>query len=80
MSELSGRGNVRMRAVELGAERIVDLATLTGAMIVSLGNEYGGLFSNNDTLAGESGSDRLHGEAVQTPCPRSTRLKSRRVH
>ncbi|GGB33751.1 putative cytosol aminopeptidase [Sphingomonas metalli] len=30
---------------------IVDLATLTGAMIVSLGNEYGGLFANDDTLA-----------------------------
>ena len=34
-------------------ERIVDLATLTGAMIVSLGNEYGGLFSNDDDLAGQ---------------------------
>jgi leucyl aminopeptidase len=33
--------------------RIVDLATLTGAMIVALGNEYGGLFSNDDTLAGQ---------------------------
>jgi len=32
---------------------IVDLATLTGAMIVSLGNEYGGLFANDDTLAGQ---------------------------
>ena len=30
---------------------IVDLATLTGAIIVSLGNEIAGLFSNNDTLA-----------------------------
>ncbi len=30
---------------------IVDLATLTGAMIVSLGNEMGGLFSNDDALA-----------------------------
>ncbi len=30
---------------------IVDLATLTGAMIVSLGNEMGGLFSNDDGLA-----------------------------
>ena len=30
---------------------IVDLATLTGAMIVALGNEHGGLFSNNDSLA-----------------------------
>ena len=32
---------------------IVDLATLTGAMIVSLGNEYGGLFSNDEDLAGQ---------------------------
>ena len=38
-------------AVSLGAERIVDLATLTGAVIVALGNVHGGLFSNNDTLA-----------------------------
>jgi leucyl aminopeptidase len=30
---------------------IIDLATLTGAMIVSLGYEYGGLFSNDDGLA-----------------------------
>jgi len=33
--------------------RIVDFATLTGAMIVALGHEYGGVFSNNDTLAGQ---------------------------
>ena len=30
---------------------IVDLATLTGAMIVSLGYEYGGMFANDDELA-----------------------------
>jgi leucyl aminopeptidase len=30
---------------------IVDLATLTGAVIVALGHEYGGLFSNNDKLS-----------------------------
>lgn len=30
---------------------IIDLATLTGAMIVALGHEYGGLFSNDDALA-----------------------------
>jgi len=30
---------------------MVDLATLTGAIITSLGNEYAGLFSNNDELA-----------------------------
>ena len=32
-------------------EMIVDLATLTGAIIVSLGSEYAGLFSNNDNLS-----------------------------
>jgi leucyl aminopeptidase len=31
---------------------VVDLATLTGAILVALGQEYGGLFSNNDELAG----------------------------
>tara|TARA_B100000989_G_scaffold284077_1_gene250550 strand:- start:4760 stop:6217 length:1458 start_codon:yes stop_codon:yes gene_type:complete len=30
---------------------IVDLATLTGAIIVCLGSEYAGLFSNNDELS-----------------------------
>jgi len=32
---------------------IVDLATLTGAIIVALADVYGGLFSNDDKLAGE---------------------------
>ncbi len=31
---------------------IVDLATLTGAIIISLGNDLAGLFSNDDELAG----------------------------
>ena len=35
-------------AAEEGAERIVDLATLTGAIIVALGSTYAGLFSNDD--------------------------------
>ncbi|HQS83793.1 MAG: leucyl aminopeptidase [Alphaproteobacteria bacterium 16-39-46] len=34
-------------------ELMVDLATLTGAIVISLGNEYAGLFSNNDKLAEE---------------------------
>tara|TARA_Y100000816_G_scaffold287299_1_gene269755 strand:+ start:33 stop:1478 length:1446 start_codon:yes stop_codon:yes gene_type:complete len=34
---------------------IIDLATLTGAIIVSLGEEYAGLFSNDDKL-----SDKLY--------------------
>jgi leucyl aminopeptidase len=32
-------------------ELIIDLATLTGAIIVSLGHEYGGIFTNDDGLA-----------------------------
>jgi len=35
-------------AVEQGAERIVDLATLTGSILVALGHTYAGLFSNDD--------------------------------
>ncbi len=31
---------------------MVDLATLTGAMIIALGNDYAGVFSNSDELAG----------------------------
>ncbi|MDB9743826.1 leucyl aminopeptidase [Pelagibacteraceae bacterium] len=44
---------------------IVDLATLTGAIIVSLGSEYAGLFSNDDKLskqilnAGEKVEEKL---------------------
>jgi leucyl aminopeptidase len=38
---------------ELGVRRMVDLATLTGAMLIALGHEHAGLFSNNDGLAGE---------------------------
>ncbi len=32
---------------------IIDLATLTGAIIVSLGSEYAGLFSNDDKLSNQ---------------------------
>jgi leucyl aminopeptidase len=38
-------------AVAEGAERLVDLATLTGAVIVALGSTYAGLMSNDDELA-----------------------------
>src|SRR4051812_27157711 len=46
-------------------EVLVDLATLTGAMIISLGHEYGGMFANDDGLAdalqaaGMASGDRL---------------------
>jgi leucyl aminopeptidase len=39
-------------AVELGAEQIVDIATLTGAVMIALGSTYAGLLSNDDELAG----------------------------
>lgn len=38
-------------AVKLKPDAIVDLATLTGACVVSLGEEVAGLFSNSDPLA-----------------------------
>jgi leucyl aminopeptidase len=38
-------------AVELGADRIVDLATLTGAVLVALGSTYAALISNDDAFA-----------------------------
>ncbi|MGB3165921.1 MAG: leucyl aminopeptidase [Alteraurantiacibacter sp.] len=36
---------------EYKPKQVVDLATLTGAMVVALGHEHGGAFSNNDELA-----------------------------
>ena len=32
---------------------MIDLATLTGAILVALGHEHAGLFSNDETLAGK---------------------------
>ncbi len=46
-------------------EIVIDLATLTGAIIISLGHEYGGMFCNDDGLAkqlkaaGRSSGDQL---------------------
>jgi leucyl aminopeptidase len=39
-------------AVELGAERLVDLATLTGAVVIALGSTYAAVIANDDELAG----------------------------
>lgn len=38
---------------EFKPEAIIDLATLTGAILVALGKEYAGLFSNNDHLSNQ---------------------------
>lgn len=44
---------------------MIDLATLTGAIMVALGTEYAGLFSNNDQLAERlAGVGQVTGERV----------------
>jgi leucyl aminopeptidase len=35
-------------AIDCGAERLVDIATLTGGIITALGSHYAGIFSNDD--------------------------------
>jgi leucyl aminopeptidase len=40
-------------AIAGGAEVLVDLATLTGAVIIALGSTYAGLISNDDELAAQ---------------------------
>jgi leucyl aminopeptidase len=52
-------------ALAQGAERIVDLATLTGAVIVALGSTYAGLMGNDDALAEQvSAAGERSGEIV----------------
>ncbi len=40
-------------AVKLGAERLIDIATLTGAVTVALGSTYAAVIANDDALAEE---------------------------
>jgi leucyl aminopeptidase len=52
-------------AIREGAERIVDIATLTGGVVVALGSAYSGLMSNDDSLAAlVAQSGRAAGEWV----------------
>jgi leucyl aminopeptidase len=52
-------------AIELGAERVVDLATLTGAVLIALGSTYAAVISNDDALAAElSAAGEESGELV----------------
>ncbi len=56
-------GDALCYVVDQGAERIIDLATLTGAIIVALGHTYAGLFSNDeDWLALVEEAGRTTGE------------------
>lgn len=40
-------------AGHLGAEKVIDIATLTGAVIIALGTETSGIVSNNDELVAQ---------------------------
>jgi leucyl aminopeptidase len=40
-------------AKQLGCTHLVDAATLTGAIVVALGNNHSGVFTNNDELLGQ---------------------------
>jgi leucyl aminopeptidase len=52
-------------AIEQGADRVVDIATLTGAVMIALGSTYAAVISNDDDLAGEiEGVGRETGELV----------------
>jgi leucyl aminopeptidase len=52
-------------AIELGAERLVDMATLTGAVLIALGSTYAAVVSNDDELAREiSAAGEESGELV----------------
>ncbi len=52
-------------AVQLGAERVIDVATLTGAVLIALGSTYAALISNDDDLASEvDGAGATTGELV----------------
>jgi leucyl aminopeptidase len=39
-------------AIEQGADRVVDIATLTGAVMIALGSTYAAVISNDEELAG----------------------------
>jgi leucyl aminopeptidase len=52
-------------AVELGVDEIIDLATLTGACVVALGEHYSAVFSNTDDMAqGVLSASREAGERM----------------
>ena len=58
-----------------GAERLVDLATLTGGVVIALGSTYAGLMSNDEGWAAEvQAAAELSGDRVwRMPLHRSTR-------
>src|SRR5919108_4569943 len=45
-------GDCMTHAIELGAERLVDIATLTGGIVTALGSAFAGVMSNDDAWCG----------------------------
>ena len=60
-------------ASNLKPDSIIDLATLTGAIVVALGNDVAGFWSNNDDLANDlkSASTQSGEELWQMPLQKS---------
>jgi leucyl aminopeptidase len=52
-------------AIEQGADRVVDIATLTGAVIIALGSTHAAVIGNDDDLVGQlEGAGKETGELV----------------
>jgi len=66
---------------EFEPQGVIDLATLTGAMVIALGHHRAGYFSNDDKLAGQFGeaADLVGDDAWRMPLgkPYADQLKSR---
>jgi leucyl aminopeptidase len=56
-------------AAELEPDAIIDLATLTGACVVALGDSVAGLFGNNDDLNGRVGAASARAGEPTWPLP-----------
>ena len=65
-----------VRAVEGGVDAVIDIATLTGACLRTLGEEVAGLMGNNDALVAQI---TAAGEAVDEPVWRLPLIRSYRA-
>ena len=68
-------GDALVAAVEDGAEVVIDIATLTGAQIVALGNRTSGLMGSDDVVAAVKSAANAAGEAFW-PMPIPAELKA----
>ena len=65
-------------AAEEGPDAMLELSTLTGALVVALGHQAAGLFTPDDGLAGEPGRRRRARRASASGASRSTPSSWRR--